>query len=106
MPITRMDLMTMAPKANEVTGYKVNQNQKPVNEQIVINENMQKTVQHNSQQTIRKSDVDNPEYRYDAKEKGNNQYQGKQKKNSKKKEEKGKNNKYGYIDEKHIDISI
>ena len=106
MPITRMDLMTMAPKANEATGFKVNQNQKPVNEQVIINENMQKTVKHNSQQTIRKSDTDNPEYRYDAKEKGNNQYQGKQKKNSKKKEEKEKNNKYGYIGEKHIDISI
>ena len=111
MPISRIDIMTMAPKSNEVTGYKVNQNQKPVHEQVMLNENQQKTIQHNHQQTVRKSETDNPEYRYDAKEKGNNQYQGKQKKNSKnkeevEKEEKEKNNKYGYIGERHIDVSI
>lgn len=107
MPITRMDIITMAPKTNEVTGYKVNQNQKPVHEQVMLNENQQKTIQHNHQQTVRKSEAENPEYRYDAKEKGNNQYQGQQKKNlKKKKEEKEKNNKYGYIGEGHIDISI
>lgn len=107
MPISRMDMMTMAPKASEATSYKVNQNQKPVHEQVIINDNTQKTIQHNSQQTIRKANAENPEYRYDAKEKGNNQYEGKQKKNSKKREEeKEKNSKYGYIGENHIDISI
>lgn len=107
MPISRMDMMTMAPKTNEATSYKVNQNQKPVNEQVVISENQQKTIQHNSQQTIRKSKAENSEYRYDAKEKGNNQYSGKQKKNSdKKEEEKEKNSKYGFIGEHHIDVSI
>lgn len=105
MPITRMDMMTMAPKTNEATSYKVNQNQKPVHEQIMMTESMQKSIQHNSQQTVRKANAENTEYRYDAKEKGNNQYSGKQK-NSKKKEENKKNNKYGYIGENHIDISI
>lgn len=107
MPITRMDMMTMAPKTNEATSYKVQQNQKPVTEQMVMSQEMNKTIQHNSRQTVRKADAQNPEYRYDAKEKGNNQYDGKQKKKSKKdNEEKVKNNKYGHISEHHLDITI
>jgi len=107
MPITRMDMMTMAPKTNEATSYKVQQNQKPVNEQLAMSQEMNKTIQHNSKQTVRKANAENPEYRYDAKEKGNNQYDGKQRKKEKKEEEeKVRRNKYGYISEHHIDISI
>ena len=108
MPITSLDVITMAPKTNEATFVKVNQNQKPVNEQVVMNENMHKVIQHNNQQTVRKSDVDNPEYRYDAKEKGNNKYKQQKKKQGKKeeKEEIEKNNQYGYIGEHHIDVKI
>ena len=95
MPIARIDIMTMAPKTNEATSIKVNQNEKPVKEQVVISDHQQKNIEHNSQQTIRKANADNPAYRYDAKEKGNNAYSnnGKQKKKSNQDEkEKQKNN--------------
>lgn len=107
MPITRMDIMTMAPKTNEATNYKVNENQKPSNEQFAMQAGMEKKIDHNTKQTVRKANADNPEYRYDAKEKGNNQYSGQQKKKSKQKEEETKkNNPYGFISSNHMDISI
>lgn len=107
MPISRMDMMTMVPKTNEATPYRVNQTQKPVHEQVVLSDHQQKTAEHNSQQTVRKANAENPAYRYDAKEKGNNSYSGKQKKNSRKKEEeKEKNSRNGSVGEYHIDITI
>lgn len=109
MPIARIDIMTMAPKTNEATSFKVNQNEKPVKEQIVISDHQHKNAERNSQQTIRKANTDNPAYRYDAKEKGNNAYsnQGKQKKKSSQDEkEKEKNSRSGNIEAHHLDITI
>lgn len=113
MPITRMDVMTMAPKSNEVTGYRVNQIQKPVHEQMIMSDTMKKTTEHNSKQTIRRSDVSNPEYRYDAKEKGNQSSGGRSKEQTKqplqKKENDTKRIENGWKDPKevhHIDIRI
>ncbi len=86
MPITPIEIATMAPKSQEVTHYKHQESQKPLNEQIVIGQQFNNHIKHDSQQTVQTIKSENKEYRYDAKEKGNNSYSGK--KQDKKKKEK------------------
>lgn len=49
-----------------------------------LNNIFSKDVIHNSKQTIKTTKSENNEYRYDAKEKGNNSYEGNSKKKKKK----------------------
>lgn len=85
MPITPIEIASMAPKSQEVTHYKHQESQKPLNEQIVINQQLNNNIKHDSRQTVKTLKGENKEYRYDAKEKGSNSYSG-SKKNKKKKE--------------------
>lgn len=73
MPITPIDIVTIAPKTQEVAGQRSHEQQRPVTEQAQQAAHMERQIQRESQQTVRKSDSDMREYRYDAKEKGNNQ---------------------------------
>lgn len=90
MPIRPIDIITMAPKSQEVTSYKHAEDQKPIREQLQINQNFQQTVEHNSQKTVAMSGGDALNFTYDAKEKGNNEYQKKNKKITPKKREASK----------------
>lgn len=93
MPITPIETAVMAPKSQEASIYKHQENQKPFNEQMVIHQQHDRNVKHNSQQTVKTAKSDNNEYRYDAKEKGSNSYSGsKQNKKKKKQEEVTKEN--------------
>ncbi|HWT76786.1 MAG TPA: hypothetical protein VN258_18965 [Mobilitalea sp.] len=60
--------------------------------------------EHNKPKELTKSD--NPEYRYDAKEKGNNQYTGSNNKRKEKKEEEKKDNKDAKSPRKGFDMLI
>lgn len=110
MPITRMDVVTMAPKSQEVTTYKVAQHERPMNEQMQLGTQLSKELKHNSMQPVKATRSDNPEYRYDAKEKGNNSYQGKKKNQKKKrntsKESEQKETKTSVTEPPHLDILI
>lgn len=86
MPITPIEVATMAPKSQEVSNYKHQENQKPMNDQILIHSKLNEEVKHNSQQTVKSTKSENKEYRYDAKEKGNNSYTGSNSKKKKKEE--------------------
>lgn len=86
MPITPIEMASMAPKSQEVSNYKHQESQKPMNDQILIHNKLNHDVKQNSQQTVKTNKGDNKEYRYDAKEKGNNSYSGSNS-NKKKKEE-------------------
>jgi hypothetical protein len=59
-----------------------------------------------SEQTVATTKADNPEYRYDAKEKGNNPYYAQQKKKKIKKEEKNSNKDVTLTNHKGFDIKI
>lgn len=72
MPITPIEIATMAPKSQAVTPVQQHNMQKPVHEQIHLNQQFNQEIRHNSQQTVKTIKSDNNEYRYDAKEKGNN----------------------------------
>jgi hypothetical protein len=87
MPITPIEIASMAPKSQEVSVYKHHDTQKPVNEQIQISHQFNNEIKHNLNQTVKTVKSENNEYRYDAKEKGNNSYKGSGQ--SKKKKDKG-----------------
>ena len=89
MAIPPIEVLSMAPKSQEVTPYKVAHHQKPMHDQTHIGAQLQQEVRHNNQQTVRMTKSENREYRYDAKEKGNNSY----KKNEQKKSKQDKNQK-------------
>lgn len=100
MSITPIEMVSMAPKSQEVSLHKQQEVQKPINDQIQVNNQFKNEIRHNSHQTVKTSPSDNPEYRYDAKEKGNNSYSGSNsKKKSKDKNQNTKSdNKTGSID--------
>lgn len=83
MPITPIETAAMAPKSQAVTQIKQPDIQKPIVEQLNLNQQFNKDIQHNSMQTVRAFKSDNNEYRYDAKEKGNGTYPNQNKKNGK-----------------------
>ncbi|ROR30795.1 hypothetical protein EDD66_102450 [Mobilisporobacter senegalensis] len=91
MPISRLDMISMAPKSQEVTQYKQGEASKTFAEHVQIQSGFQKEVIHNSQQAVKSTKSENKEKRYDAKEKGSNSYEGqgtkKEKKESKDKTE-------------------
>ncbi|MDF2589393.1 MAG: hypothetical protein K0S41_3234 [Anaerocolumna sp.] len=89
MPITPIEIATMAPKSQEVSIYKHHESQKPVNEQIQINHQFNNEIKHNQSQTVKTVKSENKEYRYDAKEKGNNSFKGSGQNKKKKENEKG-----------------
>ncbi len=87
MPITPIEIVTMAPKSQEASQYKHQESQKPLNEQIVLGQQLNDNIKHDSRQTVKTIKSENKEYLYDAKEKGNTSYSGN--KQNKKKKDKG-----------------
>lgn len=98
MAISPVEMISMAPKSQEASFMKQSEVHKPNVEQQVMTAKMNQEIKHNSTQAVPTKKSNNPEYRYDAKEKGNNSYQGKEqkKKDSKKNEmDKDKKNNSG-----------
>lgn len=87
MPITPIEVITMAPKSQEASHFKQNEVQKTFAEHTQLAASYSKETKHNSQQTIKATKSENNEYRYDAKEKGNGSYSEQEKENKKKKQE-------------------
>lgn len=84
MPITPIEVLSMATKSQEASLMKQAEHQKPLSEQVAMSANFKEQLQHKSEQTVATTKSENPEYRYDAKEKGNNSYYRQSKKKSKK----------------------
>lgn len=82
MSITPIEIATMAPKSQEVSVHKVQEIQKPMNDQALLSKQFSNEIKQNNSQTVKTIKSENKEYRYDAKEKGNNSFA---KSNSKKK---------------------
>ena len=93
MPITPIEIAAMAPKSQEASHYKQHDSQRPINEQAQISSQIKNEIHHNNIQAVKTNKSENKEYRYDAKEKGNNSYAGSnQKKKQKDKETAPKDN--------------
>lgn len=90
MAISPVEMISMVPKSQEASYMKHSEVHKPITEQQVMATKMNQEIKHNSAQAVPTKKSVNQEYRYDAKEKGNNSYEGnKKKKKDSKKEESG-----------------
>lgn len=84
MPISRLDIISMAPKSQEVTQYKQGEVSKTFAEQVQIQAGFKKEIEHNNRQSVKSTKSENKQQRFDAKEKGSNSYEyqrGKKQKN-------------------------
>lgn len=95
MAVNPIEMISMAPKSWETS----NQNVAKLQKQEFMNQHLAaeygKDVKHESQQTIKSAKADQPEYRFDPRDKGkgqtyNSKGQGKKKKQEEEKEEAGK----------------
>ena len=68
MPITPIDLATVAPKSQETFITKQPEVQKPLTDQVNANLQTEQKVQKQSDTVILTQKGENPEYRYDAKD--------------------------------------
>lgn len=74
MSVRPVDIM-MVQQINEVSQIKQNETSRPVTQQFNISQQVQKEVENKSEQVTQKSDLDNRERKFDAKEKSDNEYQ-------------------------------
>lgn len=61
-------------RTNELSNVKQQQDQKPVQDQSNIQQNVQKGIEHTTKEVAKKDNADYAQQRYDAKEKGKGQY--------------------------------
>ena len=86
MPITRLDMISMAPKTQEATAFKHQEMQKPVQDQANFQMQMNTQTRQQLTQTTKTSET-YKQKKYDAKEKGNGSYSGSSQGKKKQKEE-------------------
>ena len=86
MPITPIEMLSIATKSQEASLVKQAQHQRPISEQISMEEKFNEDIKHRSEATVAPTKGDTPEFRYDAKERSNNPYyyQAQKKKEKKK----------------------
>ncbi len=102
MPIRPIDVV----KSQEVSQIRHGENQRMASAQAQSSKNLQDEIQKESTRTSETSKSDDAEYRYDAKEKGNNPYYGRQKKKKDKNNKKTKDQSSGPEKTGGIDILI
>ena len=96
----------MPTKSQEASHQKAVDQQRPVNEQMALNSKFHDAIMRQSEQAVAPTKTDNPELRYDAKEKGNNPYYYQAKKKKIKKDEKNVDKNSTSANHKGFDIKI
>jgi len=82
--ITPIEMYTMVPKSQEASMIHSASNTKHVAQQQSGMQEIAHEARLHEQQVVRATSAENPEYRYDAKEKGNGSYSENEKKKKKK----------------------
>lgn len=91
MPIRPIDVFTMPPKSQETSQMQKSNMDRATNGEYVANQQFQDKVNRNMQKTVHAKDKEENGFRFDAKEKGQNEYQDNRKrKNEKPKETKSR----------------
>ena len=72
--ITPIEMYTMVPKSQEASHVKLGEQTKDMSRATEITQHIEQNANADATRTVRMSEATNPEYRYDAKEKGNNEY--------------------------------
>jgi hypothetical protein len=106
MNISPVEIISMPNKSQEASHLRAVDQQRPVNEQMALNSKFHDAIMRQSEQTVAATKTDNPEFRYDAKEKGNNPYYFQTKKKKIKKDEKNVDNTSTSTNHKGFDIKI
>jgi hypothetical protein len=75
MAIRPVDIVTMQ-RMGDVSQLKQQEDSKPVTDQVNFQNQMTKETEKTSTQVVQKSDINNDQQKYDAKEKGKNEYHG------------------------------
>ncbi|SES63266.1 hypothetical protein [[Clostridium] polysaccharolyticum] len=75
MPINPIDVFTMPPKSQETSHLQKNSLDRAVNGEHVASQQFQDKVNRNMQKTVHAKDKEENGFRFDAKEKGQNEYQ-------------------------------
>lgn len=87
MSLTPLTLNMTVPRTQDGTQLQHQENMRSTTEHLMANEKMEKEVRQTEQTVIKKQDADFAEYQYDAKNKGNNEYQDNRKKKEQKQNE-------------------
>lgn len=87
MAVRPVEMQGMVQRSQDVTSYKANQDNKANLDQTNIWGNHIKELQQKQENVIKKEDADYNEQKYDAKDKGKNEYEG-QRHNRQKEEKK------------------
>lgn len=82
--IRPIDMQMSINRTESVSQIQHQQNQRAVQEHMQFGQQVEKEIKKQQEIVIKKDSASFNEYKYDAKEKGNNEYQKKEKKNSKK----------------------
>lgn len=90
MSIRPVDFNGIIQRTQDVSAMKQNENNKPVMEQQNIQTQFSKETVRHMQQVTHADDAQNQQKRYDAKEKGSNEYVNQQKQKKKEKKKDGK----------------
>lgn len=88
MSIRPIDFNGMVQRTQDVSTLKQNEDNRPVFEQQVMATKMQKDTQQQLKQVTHSEDAENYKKKYDAREKGSNEYQNNYGKKKKKEEKK------------------
>lgn len=87
MSIRPVDFNGMVQRTQDVSTLKQNQDNRPVYDQQALAGKLQKDTMQNMRQVNHSEDAENNQKKYDAREKGSNEYEG-NRKDKRKKEEK------------------
>lgn len=88
--IRPVEMQMILPQTNNVSTQQHNVNQHTVLQNAQGSAELAKEIQQQAEAVISKDDTDLLEYRYDAKEKGNNSYEGGRQKKKKRREDDSK----------------
>ncbi len=72
--ITPIEMYTMVPKNQEATHIRAGEQARDMSQQAGTLQSIEQRAVENTQRTTKMSETENPDYRYDAKEKGNGEY--------------------------------
>lgn len=74
-------------RTNDISNVKQNEDNKPVHDQSNIQQNVRKNTEHLAKEVAKKDDADRNQKKFDAKEKGSNEYVRQEQKQKQKKSE-------------------
>ena len=106
MPINPIDVFTMPPKSQETSQLQKNNMDRVMNGEHVSNQQFQDKVNRNMQKTVHAKDKEENGFRFDAKEKGSNEYQDNRKQKGETCKAKEQNSRLPSMNSSSFDISI